>query len=96
MHLRMFGEWRESLSVSLIIPQFFYIYIQFFCLCCLLELAKDALTARGYLVIAGYMSPVNDAYGKKVKLLLIDTFCVFMIPRVLILNFLYLISNFCI
>ncbi|KAK1266775.1 hypothetical protein QJS04_geneDACA000051 [Acorus gramineus] len=29
------------------------------------ELAKDALTLKGYLVIGGYMSPVNDSYGKK-------------------------------
>lgn len=30
------------------------------------ELAKDALKARGYVVTGGYMSPVNDAYKKKV------------------------------
>lgn len=29
------------------------------------ELAKDALQAKGYFVMGGYMSPVNDAYGKK-------------------------------
>ncbi|ONK63882.1 uncharacterized protein A4U43_C07F19900 [Asparagus officinalis] len=29
------------------------------------ELAKDALQAEGYVVIGGYMSPVNDAYKKK-------------------------------
>ncbi|KAJ0974074.1 hypothetical protein J5N97_016039 [Dioscorea zingiberensis] len=29
------------------------------------ELAKDALRARGYFVVGGYMSPVNDAYKKK-------------------------------
>ncbi|GKV19359.1 hypothetical protein SLEP1_g29635 [Rubroshorea leprosula] len=30
------------------------------------ELARDALNAEGYCVIGGYMSPVNDAYKKKV------------------------------
>lgn len=29
------------------------------------ELAKDALQAEGYVVLGGYMSPVNDAYKKK-------------------------------
>ncbi|GAQ77772.1 Nicotinate/nicotinamide mononucleotide adenyltransferase [Klebsormidium nitens] len=29
------------------------------------ELARDDLTADGYSVLGGYMSPVNDAYGKK-------------------------------
>ncbi|CAN6486114.1 unnamed protein product [Victoria cruziana] len=29
------------------------------------ELAKDELNSRGFYVIGGYMSPVNDAYGKK-------------------------------
>ncbi|XP_031501523.1 nicotinamide/nicotinic acid mononucleotide adenylyltransferase [Nymphaea colorata] len=29
------------------------------------ELAKDALNSRGFFVIGGYMSPVNDTYGKK-------------------------------
>ncbi|KMZ73910.1 Nicotinate-nucleotide adenylyltransferase [Zostera marina] len=49
--------------VVLVLPGSFnpptYMHLRMF------ELAKDALTARGYLVIAGYMSPVNDAYGKK-------------------------------
>jgi hypothetical protein len=31
-----------------------------------LELAKDELQQRGYFVLGGYMSPVNDAYKKKV------------------------------
>ncbi|KAK4753048.1 hypothetical protein SAY87_021846 [Trapa incisa] len=31
----------------------------------LFELARDALTAAGYYVIGGYMSPVNDAYKKR-------------------------------
>lgn len=31
-----------------------------------LELARDALSAEGYCVIGGYMSPVNDAYKKQV------------------------------
>jgi hypothetical protein len=31
-----------------------------------LELAKDELQQRGYSVLGGYMSPVNDAYKKKV------------------------------
>ncbi|XP_028555668.1 nicotinamide/nicotinic acid mononucleotide adenylyltransferase-like [Dendrobium catenatum] len=30
------------------------------------ELARDALNLLGYCVIGGYMSPVNDAYKKKV------------------------------
>jgi len=30
------------------------------------ELAKDELQQRGYSVMGGYMSPVNDAYKKKV------------------------------
>jgi len=30
------------------------------------ELARDALNSEGYHVIGGYMSPVNDAYKKKV------------------------------
>jgi hypothetical protein len=30
------------------------------------ELAKDELQQRGYCVLGGYMSPVNDAYKKKV------------------------------
>ena len=30
------------------------------------ELAKDELQQRGYRVLGGYMSPVNDAYKKKV------------------------------
>ncbi|KAK9086667.1 hypothetical protein Syun_029061 [Stephania yunnanensis] len=29
------------------------------------QLARDALESEGYHVIGGYMSPVNDAYGKK-------------------------------
>ncbi|KAK6135232.1 hypothetical protein DH2020_031040 [Rehmannia glutinosa] len=29
------------------------------------ELAKDALNSQGFCVIGGYMSPVNDSYGKK-------------------------------
>lgn len=29
------------------------------------ELARDALNSRGYCIIGGYMSPVNDAYKKK-------------------------------
>lgn len=31
-----------------------------------IELAKDGLEQRGYCVLGGYMSPVNDAYKKKV------------------------------
>lgn len=31
-----------------------------------LELARDALNAKGFHVVGGYMSPVNDAYKKKV------------------------------
>jgi hypothetical protein len=36
---------------------------------CLLfaELSRDELTADGYDVLGGYVSPVNDAYGKKVR-----------------------------
>lgn len=30
------------------------------------ELGVDALTAEGYHVLGGYMSPVNDLYHKKV------------------------------
>lgn len=30
------------------------------------ELARDALNSQGFCVIGGYMSPVNDAYKKKV------------------------------
>jgi len=30
------------------------------------ELARDALNSDGYCVIGGYLSPVNDAYKKKV------------------------------
>eukprot|EP01018_Ginkgo_biloba_P036572 Gb_24605 [translate_table: standard] len=29
------------------------------------ELARDALLSEGFAVLGGYMSPVNDAYGKK-------------------------------
>ncbi|XP_027187361.1 nicotinamide/nicotinic acid mononucleotide adenylyltransferase isoform X2 [Cicer arietinum] len=29
------------------------------------ELARDALNSKGYCVLGGYMSPVNDAYKKK-------------------------------
>ncbi|KAF0933409.1 hypothetical protein E2562_018516 [Oryza meyeriana var. granulata] len=29
------------------------------------ELAKDELQQRGYSVLGGYLSPVNDAYKKK-------------------------------
>jgi hypothetical protein len=32
------------------------------------ELGMDALTAEGYHVLGGYMSPVNDLYQKKVPL----------------------------
>ncbi len=32
------------------------------------ELGRDALTAEGYHVLGGYMSPVNDLYNKKVPL----------------------------
>ena len=32
------------------------------------ELGRDALTADGYHVLGGYMSPVNDQYNKKVPL----------------------------
>ena len=31
-----------------------------------LELARDALNLEGYTVIGAYLSPVNDAYKKKV------------------------------
>ncbi|KAF3791917.1 Nicotinamide/nicotinic acid mononucleotide adenylyltransferase [Nymphaea thermarum] len=31
------------------------------------ELARDALNSRGFYVIGGYMSPVNDTYGKKAQ-----------------------------
>ncbi|XP_024960028.1 nicotinamide/nicotinic acid mononucleotide adenylyltransferase isoform X2 [Cynara cardunculus var. scolymus] len=31
----------------------------------LFELARDALNSRGFHVVGGYMSPVNDAYQKK-------------------------------
>lgn len=31
----------------------------------LFELARDALNSKGYNVVGGYMSPVNDAYRKK-------------------------------
>ncbi|KAL7582672.1 nicotinamide/nicotinic acid mononucleotide adenylyltransferase [Lactuca sativa] len=31
----------------------------------LFELARDALNAKGFNVVGGYMSPVNDAYKKK-------------------------------
>ncbi|GKE26042.1 nicotinamide/nicotinic acid mononucleotide adenylyltransferase isoform X1, partial [Tanacetum coccineum] len=31
----------------------------------LFELARDALNSKGFQVIGGYMSPVNDAYKKK-------------------------------
>ncbi|KAK7854313.1 nicotinamide/nicotinic acid mononucleotide adenylyltransferase, partial [Quercus suber] len=31
------------------------------------ELARDALNAEGYCVIGGYMSPVNDAYKKRLS-----------------------------
>jgi len=31
-----------------------------------LELARDALNSNGYCIIGGYLSPVNDAYKKKV------------------------------
>ncbi|KAL9164373.1 hypothetical protein ABFS82_06G100700 [Erythranthe guttata] len=30
-----------------------------------LELARDALSSRGFCVVGGYMSPVNDSYKKK-------------------------------
>ncbi|KAF3341117.1 nicotinamide mononucleotide adenylyltransferase isoform X1 [Carex littledalei] len=30
-----------------------------------LKLARDELTARGFIVLGGYLSPVNDAYKKK-------------------------------
>ncbi|KAL8467317.1 hypothetical protein ACS0TY_036151 [Phlomoides rotata] len=33
-------------------------------LCCF-ELARDAVNTRGFSVIGGYMSPVNDLYKKK-------------------------------
>lgn len=33
------------------------------------ELGMDALTAEGYHVLGGYMSPVNDLYNKKVPLI---------------------------
>jgi hypothetical protein len=33
------------------------------------ELAKDELEQRGYSVLGGYMSPVNDAYKKKVHIM---------------------------
>ena len=31
------------------------------------ELAREAMTDRGYAVLGSYLSPVNDAYGKKVR-----------------------------
>lgn len=31
-----------------------------------IELARDALNSEGYTVIGAYLSPVNDAYKKKV------------------------------
>ncbi|KAF2947605.1 hypothetical protein DAI22_02g381400 [Oryza sativa Japonica Group] len=36
------------------------------------ELAKDELQQRGYSVLGGYMSPVNDAYKKKVRIICKD------------------------
>lgn len=42
------------------------IVIIFFFKSCL-ELARDALNSKGFNVVGGYMSPVNDAYQKKVS-----------------------------
>ena len=37
------------------------------------ELGMDALTAEGYQVLGGYISPVNDLYQKKVPLSSLET-----------------------
>lgn len=49
-----------------------------------LELAKDALQAQGYFVIGGYMSPVNDAYRKKVNYFF-KYFIIFVISKNLLI-----------
>jgi hypothetical protein len=43
-----------------------HLYSAFFFSLFLIELARDALNSKDYCVIGGYMSPVNDAYKKKV------------------------------
>jgi hypothetical protein len=50
----------------------FHLYSAIFFLS-LIELARDALNSKGYCVIGGYMSPVNDAYKKKVCRCLTET-----------------------
>lgn len=37
-------------------------------------MAKDALESEGLCVIGGYMSPVNDAYKKRVRYATLLTF----------------------
>ncbi|OAY67335.1 nicotinamide/nicotinic acid mononucleotide adenylyltransferase isoform X3 [Ananas comosus] len=54
---------RERIFVVLVASGSFnpptYMHLRMF------ELAKDALREAGYVVLGGYMSPVNDAYKKK-------------------------------
>lgn len=45
---------------------FFFLLLLLILCTLMLELARDALNAEGYCVIGGYMSPVNDAYKKRV------------------------------
>ncbi|XP_040988746.1 nicotinamide/nicotinic acid mononucleotide adenylyltransferase isoform X2 [Juglans microcarpa x Juglans regia] len=54
---------KEKINVALVATGSFnpptYMHLRMF------ELARDALSAEGYCVIGGYMSPVNDAYKKQ-------------------------------
>lgn len=51
---------------------FKFIYFLLVWYCFAIELARDALNSKGYCVLGGYMSPVNDAYKKKVCCCLIE------------------------
>ncbi|XP_058094821.1 nicotinamide/nicotinic acid mononucleotide adenylyltransferase-like [Magnolia sinica] len=55
---------KEQICVVLVLSGSFnpptYMHLRMF------ELARDKLNSEGYCVIGGYMSPVNDAYKKRV------------------------------
>lgn len=54
---------QKRMQVVLLLPGSFnpptYMHLRMF------ELARDQLLSDGYVVLGGYISPVNDAYGKK-------------------------------
>ena len=61
MHMRIFGIKLYKLSNGGFLPRNNSHHV-----CCFAELARDYLQKHGHEVLGGIISPVHDAYGKKV------------------------------